>query len=130
MLERVLTFELSKQDSPFAICFENVTTRIGRRTILDCVTLTIKQGEIAGVLGPNGAGKTTLLSTIMGLRAHAAGQVTVLGQTPSSRNTALLQRIGVVFQETALYDELTTVENLKFAASLFGVRNTAQRISE
>lgn len=125
-----MSFESSKPAPQTAVCFENVTTRIGARTVLDAIDLNIKHGEIAGVLGPNGAGKTTLLNTIIGLRSHSFGQVSVLGYNPSKRNSELLSRVGVVYQETALYDELTTVENLKFAASLFGIRNPAERIAE
>jgi ABC-type multidrug transport system ATPase subunit len=52
----------TQASSLFAARFEEVTCRIGKRTILDGIHLDIKQGEITGILGPNGAGKTTLLT--------------------------------------------------------------------
>ncbi len=73
------------------------------------------------MLGPNGAGKTTLLSLICGLRTHFEGAITVLGERLPARSGALRRRIGVVLQETALYEELTTEENLRFSAALYAV---------
>src|SRR6187402_3216295 len=110
-----------------AVQFENVVCRIGKRTILNSVDVIFPRGEITGILGPNGAGKTTLLNTIVGLRMPASGNVTVLGETSHTRSAAIRCRIGVVFQETALYDDLSAVENLRFAASLYQVRDPEQR---
>lgn len=113
-----------------AVLFEDVTCQVGKRIILDHVNLSIKQSDITGILGPNGAGKTTLLSSIMGLRHASSGGITVLGQKLPSRSAHLRKRIGVVLQETALYDELTTLENLRFAASLYDIPDPMQRINE
>jgi len=114
--------------SEFAVRFEGVSCRIGKRTVLEGVDLAMKQGEITGILGPNGAGKTTLLSIITGLRTPHTGSVTVLGERVSARHPELYRKIGVVLQETALYDELTTFENLQFAASLYGIAAPRSRI--
>jgi len=113
-----------------AVCFEKVLYQIGRRTILNGVSLDIEQGSIAGILGPNGAGKTTLLSLIIGLRRPSQGRVTILGQRLPVQDVSLRRRIGVVLQETALYDELTTFENLHFAASLYNVSDAKWRIGK
>jgi ABC-2 type transport system ATP-binding protein len=116
-----------------AVHFEAVTCQIGTRKILDRISLTMKRGAITGVLGPNGAGKTTLLSLITGLRLPSAGTITVFNEKLEKlpeRSNKLRQRIGVVFQETALYDELTTFENLSFAASLYTVARPKDRIAE
>jgi len=113
-----------------AVQFDGVTCRIGKRTVLSEVDLVVQRGEITGILGPNGAGKTTLLNTIVGLRMPSGGNVTVLGETSQSRSAAVRSRIGVVFQETALYDDLSAVENLRFAASLYQVREPEQRIKK
>lgn len=113
-----------------AVHFEAVTCQIGKRKILDRISLTMKRGAITGVLGPNGAGKTTLLSSITGLRRPSTGTITVFNEKLPERSNKLRQRIGVVFQETALYDELTTFENLFFAASLYTVARPEDRIAE
>ena len=114
--------------APSAICFSHVSCRIGNKTILDSIDLNILQNSIAGLLGPNGAGKTTLLSLVTGLRNKTSGEITVFGLPEGHRE--IRQRLGVVLQETALYEELTTYENLDFAASLYNVRNPKRKIYE
>jgi len=124
----------TNEESPgaldMAIRFEEVSCCISHRTILDSVWLSVKQGTITGILGPNGAGKTTLLSLVTELRRPSAGQITVLGKRLPVRGGELRRRIGVVLQETALYDELTTAENLRFAASLYNIHDPQRRIGE
>jgi ABC-2 type transport system ATP-binding protein len=113
-----------------AVTMEDVAVRRGDRLVLDHVFLRIRQGEITGLLGPNGAGKTTLLSVIMGLLPVSSGTLTVLGERDMARRRTLRGRIGIVLQETALYDELTTRENLQFAAALYDVPKADTRIEE
>ncbi len=113
-----------------AVYLKQVTYRIGKRNILDQISLTMKQETITGLLGPNGAGKTTLLSLILGLRSPPAGTITVFREKLSKQSSNLRRRMGVVFQETALYDELTTCENLQFAASLYQIPHPQHRIKE
>ena len=117
---------------PFSavVYFKQVTYQIGQRKILDQINLTMKQGDITGVLGPNGAGKTTLLGSILGLRRPSSGTIFVFQEKLSGHNIELLRRIGVVFQETALYADLTTFENLRFAASLYQIPHPERRIGE
>jgi len=109
------------------ITFKNVSYKIGNKIILDNISLDIAKGSITGILGPNGAGKTTLLSLINGLHAHTAGVITVLDEK-LPLNPNLRKHIGVVLQENALYEELTTFENLEFSASLYDVKNVKERI--
>ncbi len=113
-----------------AVRFEDVTYQIGKRCILEHISLTMKRGAITGILGPNGAGKTTLLSSITGLRQPSSGTICVFNEQLPVRGGKLRQSVGVVFQETALYDELTTFENLRFATSLYAVPHPQQRITE
>lgn len=123
---------MSKELHPFsaAVYLKQVSYQIGKRRILDQISLTMTQGTITGVLGPNGAGKTTLLNLILGLRSPSSGTITVLHEKLSRQSSNLRRKMGVVFQETALYDELTTVENLQFAASLYHVSQPQRRIKE
>ena len=110
--------------------FRDVCCKIAGEEILNGITLNVRRGEIMGVLGRNGAGKTTLLSLISGLRNYSSGKVTVLGERLPSRRAEFRRRMGFVLQEDALYQELTLVENLEFAASLYGVENPQKRIRE
>jgi len=113
-----------------AVRLDALACRAGARTLLDNVTLDIRRGEVTGILGANGAGKSTLLSLIVGLRPMASGRVEVLGEPMRTGSSRLRRRVGVVLQETALYDELTAFENLRFAAALHGVVDPARRIGE
>jgi len=108
--------------------FKTVSCKVSGKDILKGITLSVKRGEIMGILGRNGAGKTTLLSLVSGLRTHASGEVTVLGERMPPRRTEFRRRMGFVLQEDALYQELTVAENLSFSASLYGVTNPQERI--
>jgi ABC-2 type transport system ATP-binding protein len=123
---------MDKKLYPFsaAVYFKQVSYQIGKRLILDQLSLTMKQGDITGILGPNGAGKTTLLNLILGLRHPTAGTITIFQEKLSEQGSKLRRRIGVVFQETALYNDLTTFENLRFAASFYQVPHPQRRIEE
>jgi ABC-2 type transport system ATP-binding protein len=123
---------MSKELYPFsaAVYLKQVSYQIGKRSVLDQISLTMKEGTITGILGPNGAGKTTLLSLILGLRAPSSGTITVFHEKLSRHSSNLRRKMGVVFQETSLYDELTTFENLQFAASLYQISRPQQRIQE
>jgi ABC-2 type transport system ATP-binding protein len=111
------------------VTFDHVSYTVNTTEILHTINLAFKEETITGILGPNGAGKTTLLSLINGLHRPSAGTIIIFPGTSQQRNS-IQQRIGVVFQETALYEELTTFENLRFAASLYTVANPKQRIAE
>ncbi len=82
----------------------------------------IAKGEIFGLLGPNGSGKTTTLNMISGLSAPTSGEVKVFGLNPRKQSNSVRRLLGVVPQETALYEELTAERNLAFHAELFGYR--------
>jgi ABC-type multidrug transport system ATPase subunit len=111
-----------------AVELDRVSCRIGSATVLSELSLSLPSGAVTGVLGPNGAGKSTLLALVMGLRRPSAGSASVLGVRLPAKDAHLRRRIGVVLQETALYEELTAYENLRFAASLYGVRPADERI--
>ncbi len=83
--------------------------------------LEIARGQIVGFIGPSGSGKTTTVRLMTGLIAPDSGEVTVLGQSPSSFTRTTRGRIGYMPQDSVLFPELTMRENLHFAASLFGV---------
>ena len=96
---------------------------------VDGVTFSVAAGEFFGILGPNGAGKTTTLEIIEGLRAADSGEVTLLGESPWPRNSALLPRIGVQLQASAFFERLTAREQLYTFASLYGDRRDRRRVA-
>jgi ABC-2 type transport system ATP-binding protein len=113
-----------------AVTFDAVSLQIGKTNLLDDISLSIPSNTIAGILGPNGAGKTTLISLVIGLRMPTNGKITVLGQSVTDYGEKLREKIGVVLQETSLYEELTIEENLEFVASLYNLQSPKKRIEE
>jgi ABC-2 type transport system ATP-binding protein len=93
----------------------------GDTKAVDGVSFEVASGEFFGILGPNGAGKTTTLEIIEGLRKPDSGQVTLLGEQPWPRNPKVLPRIGVQLQASSFFDRLTTREQIRTWASLYGV---------
>ena len=99
----------------------SVTKRFGDIHALNGVSLSVRRGEIYGLLGPNGAGKTTLIRSFVGLVAPDSGSVTVLGQ--KLPNLDILRKVGYMTQQAALYPGLSVEENVKFFATVNGVRD-------
>jgi ABC-2 type transport system ATP-binding protein len=89
-----------------------------RRTwaLRDC-TLAIPEGRVTGLVGPNGAGKTTLLRLAAGMIAPTRGTITVLGGHPAA-GPARLARVGVVAQNTPVYDRMTVADHLRLGTWL------------
>jgi len=99
-----------------------LTKKFGDFTAVDNIDLTIKEGEIYGLLGPNGAGKSTIINMICGLISVTKGSIEVLGKNNQKYSNFTKKHIGVVPQDIAVYEDLTCMENVKFFASLYGVR--------
>ncbi len=116
--------------SPFAVEVSNVQCSFGGIRAIDGLSLRIAAGTVVGIVGANGAGKTTLIDMICGLVRPQHGTILVMGQNAAAAGPALRARIGVLPQETALYDEVSARQNLDFAASLYAVPRAAARIDE
>ena len=110
---------------PAAIVVRDVRKQYGEVHAVDGVSFEVQAGEFFGILGPNGAGKTTLLEIIEGLRQADAGAVTLLGSPSWPRNHALLNRIGVQLQASSFFERLSTREQIRTFAALYGVPDRA-----
>jgi heme exporter protein A len=93
----------------------------GRVRILRGLDLSLGWGESLAVIGPNGAGKTTLLRLLAGLMRPSAGEIRVLGQRLGRESDMARKAIGLLSHQTLLYDDLTLLENLTFAARLYAL---------
>jgi phospholipid/cholesterol/gamma-HCH transport system ATP-binding protein len=101
-----------------AIEFENVLFGFENQVILDHVSFTVKPGETKVLMGGSGTGKSTTLKLVLGLLKPEDGSVYVDGEDITSfsetQMMAVRQKIGMVFQEGALFDSLTVFENVGF----------------
>jgi len=115
-----------------AIEVRGLTKRYDDVVAVDSLDLSVGSGELFGLLGPNGAGKSTLINVCCTLLAPTDGTATVAGHEVRTAPGEVRRRIGVVFQEPALDEELTGAENLAFHGRLYGMRNPrrAERIEE
>src|SRR5215510_12947676 len=91
----------------------------GDLVAVDDVSFTVAKGELVGLLGPNGAGKTTTVSMITGLLRPDRGEVLIEGAPLAGDTDPKKQRIGLVPQDLALYDELSAYANLRFFGALY-----------
>src|SRR5215210_5333461 len=83
------------------------------------IDFRVERGEVYGLLGPNGAGKTTTVEILEGYRERGAGEVSVLGLDPGDRPRALRERVGIVLQQTGLYNHIKVREALSHFAGMY-----------
>jgi ABC-2 type transport system ATP-binding protein len=95
----------------------------GELRAIDDVSFELSAGRIYGLHGPNGSGKTTLIRLLTGLGHADAGTAEVLGTRMPSR--PILARIGYMTQSDGVYPALTVAENVRFFATVYGVRDAA-----
>lgn len=107
------------------LSLRGVVKRYGDVTALDGVDFDIAAGHFVGLLGPNGAGKSTLFQLVAGLFAPDAGNVQVFGATHAESSSAILRRLGVVFQERSVDLDMSIRANLRFHGRLFGLGGAA-----
>ena len=98
-----------------------VDRAFGDRLVLSNVSLSVDEGEIFGIVGPSGSGKTTMVRIIVGLLSPSSGEVLVNGVTPAKFGPRDKVQIGYMPQNFSLYPTLTTLENARFMASLYGI---------
>jgi ABC-2 type transport system ATP-binding protein len=117
---------------PAVVTVEGVSRDFGDRTVVRDLDLTIRSGTILGVIGPSGAGKTTTVRMLTGALKPTTGEISVLGEHPTSFRRETRERIGYMPQLFTLYPDLTARENVDFVGSLFGLlwRRRRRRVRE
>lgn len=100
--------------------------------VFENLGLRVLPSQILAVVGPNGAGKTTLLRCIAGLANTNAGRIQIAGEVVDSGRDQpeVRRRLGVAFDEPALYEDLTAWQHARFVAGAWGVRDVAPVFSE
>ena len=111
-----------------AIEFQDVTMSYDDRVILDGVSFAVNPGETKIVMGGSGTGKSTILKLVLGLIRPDEGRILIDGEDVTDysedRMTAVRQKIGMVFQDGALFDSLSVYENVGFRLFEQGVPET------
>jgi ABC-2 type transport system ATP-binding protein len=130
----VLEPVLVRPSGPPALLIEDVSKRfmVGRKkkpvTAISHVSLRLERGDIHGVLGANGSGKSTLIRLISGLLTLDEGRVEVFGHDIEREEMAVKRLINRVSVDAAFFKKLSPMENLVFAARLYGLDGrTAKR---
>ncbi|MBC8390395.1 MAG: ATP-binding cassette domain-containing protein [Actinobacteria bacterium] len=107
---------------------KNLTKNYGNLTAVDNVSFSINKGEIFGFLGPNAAGKTTTINMLTGMAKITAGKIFYKDSDITNKIKKFQRYIGVVPDESNLYEELTGYENLCFCASLYGIFRSKREV--
>ncbi|HKX08729.1 MAG TPA: ATP-binding cassette domain-containing protein [Stellaceae bacterium] len=110
-----------------AIAAEQLVKRYGEIEAVRGIDLSVMRGEIFGFLGPNGAGKSTTISMLCTLLRPTSGRAAVAGFDVAGDPDSVRTRIGLVFQDPALDEQLTAKENLEFHAFLYDVPRAIRR---
>src|ERR1700730_4041367 len=104
--------------APDAIKFEDVALAFEDKPVLDGISFRLSHGETKALFGVAGSGKSTILKMALGLVQPDSGRIYVLGEEVTQMSEQALfdlrRRIGMVFQESALFDSLTVRENVAF----------------
>jgi phospholipid/cholesterol/gamma-HCH transport system ATP-binding protein len=117
-------------DDDCVIRFEAVEKAFGSNVIYEGLELSIRKGEVLTILGGSGSGKSVMLKMMLGIIPWDAGRVTVLGTDITGLgDRAILpvrRRLGMVFQQAALFDSLTVFENLAYPLLERGMSDEAE----
>jgi len=109
-----------------AIEVSNLTKKFGSLTALNNISFSVGEGETFGFLGPNGAGKTTTIRILTGVSRPSSGTATIFGHDIEHDKIAARQSMGIVSENSNVYDDLTAWQNLMFSAELYHVRKKAR----
>lgn len=112
---------------------KNVRVSYGNFDAVKDVSLNLEKGQIGCLLGPSGCGKTTLLRAIAGFEAVAAGEVEINGRLVSSNKKQVppeQRKVGMVFQDFALFPHLNIERNVGFGLPQLGTTEKQTKISE
>ena len=109
------------------ILAERLTRRFGDFLAVDAVSFAVRRGEIFGLLGANGAGKSTTFRMLCGLLPASGGTLRVAGYDLRHAAASARGRIGYMAQKFSLYADLSVLENLRFFASAYRLRDPQRR---
>lgn len=127
---------MEPDEIPLAIETRNLRKVYGEKAAVDGLNLRVPMGCFYGFLGPNGAGKTTTIKMLMGVSQPSAGEMFLLGQAidplHAGSNLDARRRVGLVPDESLLFDHLAGAEYIEFVGRMYGLprRQAAERSLE
>lgn len=98
---------------------KNLTKEYKQLKAVDNLSFNVKEGEILGFLGPNGSGKTTTINCILSLLNFNGGCIDIFGKKMKPNAYDIKSEIGVVFQDVAVFEELTVYDNINYFCGLY-----------
>ena len=104
---------------------KNLTKSFREHKVLKGIDFEVQRGEVLCILGPNGAGKSTTINILTAALGSDGGEIRFKGEKIGRRLRDYKQRLGIVPQDIALYEELSAERNLRFFASLYGLHGAA-----
>lgn len=102
-----------QSDQDIVLKLNGVTKRIGKHTLVDRLSFSIRKGEIVGLLGPNGAGKTTTIRMIVGLIGMTAGDIVIRGNSVKHQFAQAISQVGAIVENPEFYPYMSGLDNLK-----------------
>ena len=118
---------------PPALELDGVGKRYGKVAAATALELQVAAGELVTVIGPSGCGKSTMLRLIAGLERPDTGSITIAGETVADRRRFQQpehRRVGLVFQDHALFPNLTVRKNVAFGLNRMAAREREKRVAE
>jgi len=117
-LQELLNYKTEKKICKTSLSAENICYAVGKKKILDDITLTINSGQFVGLIGPSGSGKTTLMLLLNGMIKPTSGDVQLNFQSIFNNKNIFDGEMGYVPQDDIIHRELTVESSLKYAADL------------
>jgi len=114
-------------DPPPAILVRDLRKLYSHKAAVDGLNLTVPMGCFFGFLGPNGAGKTTTIRMLMGLAPPTSGSIELLGMPMPEQSGEIKRRLGLVPDESLLFDHLTGAEFVEFVGRMYGLSRPVAR---
>lgn len=103
------------------LSFHHLSKTFQKAPVLKDISATLERGHILGFLGPSGAGKTTTIKILTGQLRPSSGEAYVLGKRCQDIDESIYEQIGIVTDESGVYERLSVYDNLKYFARLLNV---------
>lgn len=108
---------------------DGLSKQFDGKTVVDHISLEIKEGEIFGLLGPNGAGKSTTLNMVCSLLKPTSGSIEIFGMNVAKETNKIKKKIGYIPQELAIHGNLKAWENVELFTSLYGIKGKELKLA-